>query len=53
MVIRWSNGRKAGKALRHIGLENVYVFKGGLKALTGYMGPKEANIPVKAALARK
>jgi rhodanese-related sulfurtransferase len=33
----------AGTALRHIGFENVYILKGGFKALTGYMGPKEAN----------
>jgi len=35
----------AGTALRHIGFENVYVLKGGYKALIGYMGPKEANTP--------
>ena len=33
----------AGTALRHIGFDNVYVLKGGFKALAGYMGPKEAN----------
>jgi len=37
----------AGTALRHIGFENVYVLKGGLKALSAYMGPKEANTPLK------
>ncbi|TNG03552.1 MAG: rhodanese-like domain-containing protein [Gammaproteobacteria bacterium] len=37
----------AGTALRHIGFDNVYVLKGGFKALTGYMGPKEANTPPK------
>jgi rhodanese-related sulfurtransferase len=36
----------AGTALRHIGFENVYVLKGGFKALTAYMGPKEANAPL-------
>jgi len=35
----------AGTALRHIGFENVYVLKGGFKALIAYMGPKEANTP--------
>ena len=35
----------AGTALRHIGFDNVYVLKGGFKALAGYMGPKEANTP--------
>jgi len=37
----------AGTALRHIGFENVYVLKGGFKALSAYMGPKEANTPLK------
>ena len=37
----------AGTALRHIGFENVYVLKGGFKALIAYMGPKEANTPLK------
>ena len=36
----------AGTALRHIGFENVYILKGGYKALTAYMGPKEANTPL-------
>ena len=35
----------AGTALRHIGFENVYILKGGFKALITYMGPKEANAP--------
>jgi len=38
----------AGTALRHIGFENVYVLKGGFKALTAYMGPKEANAPLES-----
>jgi rhodanese-related sulfurtransferase len=38
----------AGTALRHIGFENVYVLKGGFKALIAYMGPKEANTPPKS-----
>ena len=37
----------AGTALRHIGFQNVYVLKGGFEALSGYMGPKEANAPAK------
>ena len=37
----------AGTALRHIGFENVYILKGGFKALNGYLGPKEANAPLK------
>ena len=43
----------AGTALRHIGFENVYVLKGGFKALTGYLGPVEANTPIKPDTARK
>lgn len=35
----------AGTALRHIGFENVYILKGGYKAMINYMGPKEANTP--------
>jgi rhodanese-related sulfurtransferase len=35
----------AGTALRHIGFDNVYILKGGFKALAAYMGPKEANAP--------
>ena len=37
----------AGTALRHIGFENVYILKGGYKALVAYMSPKEANTPPK------
>jgi rhodanese-related sulfurtransferase len=39
----------AGTALRHIGFKNVYILKGGFKALNAYMGPKEiyAPLPVK------
>jgi hypothetical protein len=40
-------GAGAGKALRHIGFENVHILKGGFKAMTGYLGPKEANTPHK------
>ena len=39
----------AATALRHIGFENAYVVKGGLKALINYLGPKQAYAPVKAA----
>lgn len=35
----------AGTALRHIGFDNVYILKGGFKALVEYTGPKEANTP--------
>ena len=37
----------AGTALRHIGFNNVYILKGGYKALIGYLGAKEANVPLK------
>jgi len=43
----------AGTALRHIGFENVYVLKGGFKALIAYMGPKQANTPIKPETAKK
>jgi rhodanese-related sulfurtransferase len=43
----------AGTALRHIGFENVYILKGGFKALTGYLGPKEANTPFKPDTVKK
>jgi rhodanese-related sulfurtransferase len=43
----------AGTALRHIGFKNVYVLKGGFKALIAYMGPKEANTPFKADTVKK
>jgi rhodanese-related sulfurtransferase len=38
----------AGTALRHIGFGNVYILKGGYKALVAYLGPKEANTPLAA-----
>jgi rhodanese-related sulfurtransferase len=40
----------AGTALRHIGFENVYILKGGFKALTAYLDPKVANSPLKPAV---
>ena len=43
----------AGTALRHIGFENVYILKGGFKALAGYMGPKEANMPLSPTPTKK
>ena len=43
----------AGTALRHIGFENVYILKGGFSALIGYMGPMEANMPLKPEAAKK
>ena len=52
VVILCKSGARAtaaGTALRHIGFKNVYVLKGGLKGLIGYLGPKEANTPLKKA----
>jgi rhodanese-related sulfurtransferase len=43
----------AGTALRHIGFENVYILKGGYKALVAYLGPKEANTPLEPATPTK
>jgi rhodanese-related sulfurtransferase len=37
----------AATALRHIGFENVFVLKGGFKALIGYLNPKTANAPLR------
>lgn len=34
-----------GTALRHIGFDNVYILKGGFKALSAYLDPKSANTP--------
>ncbi len=39
----------AGTALRAIGFDNVWVVKGGIKALIAYMGPKQVNSPLKKA----
>ena len=46
LCISGTRATAAGTALRHIGFENVYVLKGGFKALITYMGPKEANTPL-------
>ena len=43
----------AGTALRHTGFENVYVLKGGFKALIAHMGPKEANMPLEPQPVKK
>lgn len=47
MCLSGTRAAAAGTALRHIGFNNVYMLNGGFKALTGYMGPKEANTPLK------
>ncbi len=38
-----------GTALRHLGFKNVYILKGGYKALVNYLGPKEAYSPLTQA----
>jgi rhodanese-related sulfurtransferase len=35
----------AGVALRHIGFDNVFILKGGFKALNAYLDPRTANLP--------
>jgi len=52
MCLSGTRATAAGTALRHIGFENIYILKGGFKALTGYMGPKEANTPLKTDTAK-
>ena len=49
MIIVCKSGARAsaaGTALRHIGFKNVYILKGGYKALNAYMGPKEIYAPL-------
>ena len=40
----------AGTALRHIGFKNVYIVKGGLKALIANLGPKQVYTPAKKTM---
>lgn len=35
----------AGTALRHVGFNNVFVLKGGFKAINAYLDAKTANMP--------
>ena len=43
----------AGTALRHIGFDNVYILKGGYRALVAYLDPKKANAPLEPATSKK
>jgi len=52
MCMSGTRATAAGTALRHIGFENVFIFKGGFKALADYLGPKEANTPLKPAVSK-
>ena len=48
MVIVCKSGTRAtaiGTALRHVGFNNTYILKGGIKALNAYLDPKTANTP--------
>jgi len=50
LVVICKSGIRAvtmGTALRHIGFKNVAVLKGGIHALSAYLDPKVANMPVK------
>lgn len=44
MIICKSGARATavGTSLRSIGFDNVYILKGGMQALSGYYGPKQA-----------
>jgi len=48
LCVSGTRATAAGTALRHIGFHNVFILKGGFKALTGYLNPKTAN-PAPAA----
>lgn len=45
MVICQTGARSlaVGTALRLLGFDNIYILKGGFKALSAYLGPKQAN----------
>lgn len=48
VVVVCKSGMRAavvGTALRHVGFKNVYVLKGGLKALAAYVDARTANTP--------
>lgn len=56
VVVLCTSGTRAtlaGTALRHIGFDNVHILKGGFGSLIGYMGPMEANTPLKPDAANK
>lgn len=45
LCVSGTRATAAGTALRHIGFDNVFILKGGFKALIGYLNPKTANSP--------
>lgn len=55
VVVVCKSGTRAtavGTALRHVGFEKIYVLKGGLMALSKYLGPKTAYPPMPELSAR-
>jgi rhodanese-related sulfurtransferase len=55
VVVVCQSGTRAaavGTALRHVGFDNVYILKGGFKALAGYLDAKAANTPQEKVAAR-
>ena len=51
IVVFCKSGTRAtavGTALRHVGFDNVYILKGGFKALSAYLDAKTANTPLVA-----
>lgn len=52
MCLSGTRAAAAGTALRHIGFDNVYILKGGFKALTAYLDPKVAYTPLKPETAK-
>jgi len=56
IVIFCASGTRAtaaATALRSIGFKQTYVLKGGYRGLSAYMGPKEANGPMKTKTAAR
>ena len=49
IVVLCKSGTRAsavGTALRHVGFDNVYILKGGFKALSAYLDAKTGNQPL-------
>ena len=55
VIVVCKSGTRAtavGTGLRHVGFDNVYILKGGFKALANYLDAKTANAPAQKAAAR-
>jgi len=53
VVIVCKSGIRAtamGTALRHVGFDNVYLLRGGIMSLSKYLGPKQANPPLRVSV---